>query len=303
MHNISYRFTSTGLGANESLWVTEFKAYEAISTPYEYDIGLKSKSADIDMENVLSSPCQFIMEVDGEQKLVNGVLSQFNQLHQVGEYTFYRAVLVPRLWQSSLYKTNEVYLDMTIRDIIEAVLKECGMSSVDYAFKLSGNYTKWPYRCQFGETHLGFISRLMEHEGLYYYFEQGEDSEKLIICDSHDQQQPMPNPDVNYTPMTGLDTHKTCDNVYSLICCQNRISKNIKLKDYNYEKPSLDISGDADIDSRIGVGEVYLYAENFDTPEEGKQLAEVRARRSVQQRSNFMAKAGFIEFLPGILLT
>lgn len=298
MSKIEYRFNSKGLGPNESLIVVDFKGFESISSPYEFTINLKSESPEIDLEEMLNKRCTFEMEFDGEIKKFHGVLSVFDQLHQVGKYTLYQAVLVPQLWQLSLYQTNEIYLDMTVEDIIKAILEECDIPSLDCEFNLMSSYTKWPFRCQFGETHLQLISRLMEHQGIYYYFEQGDNAEKIIFCDNMQSQKPMKTPEVNYTPITGLDKHTVFDNIQSLVCRQNRLPKNLILRDYNYEKPSLDVEGSATIDDK-GIGEVFNYGENFDTPEEGKQLAKARAEELACTKERFYGESAVYRFIPG----
>lgn len=298
MPSIDYRFNSKALTAGEDLIVVDFKGIEAISEPYEFTINLKSESTEIDLGAMLSNRCTFEMEFDGDIKKYHGVLSVFDQLHQVGKYTLYQAVLVPTIWQLSLYRTNEIYLDMGVRDIIEAVLEESKIPSLDYEINFSGAYTTWPFRCQFGETHLQLLSRLMEHQGIYYYFEQGDNAEKIIFCDSLLSQKSMNNPKVNYAPITGLDKHTVFDNIQSLVCRQNRLPKNLVLKDYNYEKPSLDIEGTAVIDEE-GVGEVFNYGENFDTPEEGKQLAKVRAEELGCKKERFYGGSAVYRLTPG----
>jgi type VI secretion system secreted protein VgrG len=298
MSELEYRFYSKGLSSKETLTVVDFKGFESISSPYEFTINLKSESAEIDLEKILTNRCTFEMEVDGNIRKFHGVLSTFDQLHQVGKYSLYQAVLVPRLWQLSLYHTNEIYLDMSVQDIIKAVLEECGIPSLDYEINLSGSYTTWPFRCQFGETHLQFISRLMEHLGIYYFFDQGSDAEKIVFCDNLQFQKSMKNPTVNYTPVTGVDKHAVYDNIYSLVCRRNRMSKSLTLKDYNYEKPSLDVEGTATIDEK-GIGEVYSYGENFDTPEEGKQLATVRAEKLGCTKEHFYGDSAIHRLIPG----
>jgi len=124
------------------------------------------------MDAMLTDYCTFTMTVGNYEKPVHGVLSEFEQMQQVDQFTLYRAVLVPRLWHLTLYKANEVYLNdkngnpgTTVPDIVEFVLKECGFTDLDYKMNLNGDYLKRDYRCQWNETHFQYISRLMEHEG------------------------------------------------------------------------------------------------------------------------------------------
>ena len=239
---ITYEFTSKGLKDSEKLIVTDFRGSEAISEPYEYTISLKSESADIDMDEMLSTPCTFLMTIGRYQRPVHGCLSDFEQLHQADQFTMYRAVLVPRLWQLTLYKANEVYLKdlnsqngTTVPDIIEIVLKECGFTTLDYELRLNASYPRRPYRCQWNETHFQYISRLMEHEGICYYFDQDKASEKIVFCDSLNLHKNMKDADVNYAPVSGVDIHTASSNIRSLVCRKKRMPKTVVLQDYNYE--------------------------------------------------------------------
>ncbi|MBF0352581.1 MAG: type VI secretion system tip protein VgrG [SAR324 cluster bacterium] len=298
MSEFSYTFACKAVKPDETLFVVSFKGVESLSTPYEYTIDLKSKSAEIDMEAMLHNPCTFTMKVGDSEAPVHGILSNFEQLHQVGEYTLYRAVLVPRLWQLSLHRANEIFLDMNIEDILKQVLEEGGLTSMDYEIQLNGSYPVWSFRCQYSETHLNYISRVMEHWGLYYYFVQEEDKEKLVITDNKQNHQKMPKPTLNFAASTGLAT--TYDNVQSLVCRQNRMPKKIILKDYNYEKPSVDDSGEATVDDK-GEGELFVYGDNFDTPEEGKLLATVRAEEIRCTKEMFYGESHVARLVPGFI--
>lgn len=298
MPSIQYRFQSQEVGTGDDLIVVDFTGFEAISEPYEFVINLKSENAEIDLEAMVGSRCTFEMEFDGDIKKYHGILSEFDQLHQIGKYTMYRATLVPRLWLLSLYQTNEIYLDKNIQDIIEVVFEECDIPSLDYKINLSSSYPTWEFRCQFGETHLDFLSRLMEHQGIYYYFEQSDNSETIIICDTMQSQESMKDSEVNYGTLTGLDKHMVFNNIYSLVCRQTRIPKKMMLRDYNYEKPSLNIEGSADMDSK-SVGEVFTYGDNFETPEEGQQLAKVRAEEMISRKIRYHGDSAVFRMSPG----
>ncbi len=296
--NIIYEFTSPALESNETMIVIDFKGFESISKPYEYIINLKSESPDIDMEAMLNNRCTFRMAIGEHETPIHGILSDFVQMHQVGQYTLYRAILVPRVWQLSLHRTNEIYLDMNIEDIIKVVLEEGGLTSLDYELNLSQTYKTWEYRCQFGESHLNLISRLMEHEGIYYYFKQDNECEKLIITDSRQQHIKMNKPDVTYTPATGLDLGESIDHIHTLLCRRKRMPKKIILKDYDYEKPTLDVKGEAVVDEK-GTGEIFVYGENFHTPKEGKRLAQVRAEEILSCREIFHGDGLISRMCPG----
>lgn len=298
---IAYRFKSRGLDPEQTLVVMAFQGQEAVSRPYEFTIELKSRATELDLDALLSSRCQLDLSVGGKTRSIHGVLASFEELNQTGEFTFYRAVLVPRFWQLSFYRTNEVYLEQTVPEIIEAVLQEGGLTGADYELRLMRSYRSWPYRCQFGESHLDFVSRLMEHEGIYYYFVQDGDADKLIVSDHRQFHDDLPEAKVRYSPPSGMDLTHFQDKVHSLVCRQTRLPHKLILRDYNDDNPSVDIRGEAIVDDR-GLGEVYDYGDNIDSPEEGKTLADIRAEQLRAGKRVFHGDGMVARLQPGFLV-
>jgi len=269
-----FTFVSQGLPEDTFSAVT-FKGTEGISRLYEYDITLASDDPEIDLRGVLQNPATLTIHGDGQDRPIHGILAQFEQLHEVKGRYFYRALLVPRLWQADLYRENQLFLDKTVPNIIEEILKQAGLTTRDYELKLTRNYPRWEYICQYRETDFDFISRWMEREGIYFFFEQGEQGEKLIITDSSTAHRDIPgNTTIPFSPPSGLMPEQEA--IKAFICRQKRLPNRVILKDYNYRKPSLDLKAETVVDAK-GRGNVYFYGEHFKTPEEGHALAEVRA--------------------------
>jgi len=270
------RFTFVSQGLPEDTFsAVQFKGMEGISRLYEYDITLASDDPEIDLKGVLQNPATLTIHGDGQDRPIHGILAQFEQLHEVKGRYFYRALLVPRLWQADLYRENQLFLDKTVPDIIEEILKQAGLTTRDYELKLTKNYPRWEYICQYRETDFDFISRWMEREGIYYFFEQGEQDEKLIVTDSSTAHRDIPgNTTIPFSPPSGLMPEEEA--ITAFICRQKRLPNRVILKDYNYRKPSLDLKTETVVDAK-GRGNVYFYGEHFKTPEEGHELAKVRA--------------------------
>jgi type VI secretion system VgrG family protein len=270
------RFTFVSQGLPEDTFaVVEFKGTEGISRLYEFDITLASDDPEIDLKGVLQNPATLTIKGSDQDLPIHGILGQFEQLHEVKGRYFYRALLVPRLWQADLYRENQLFLDKTVPHIIEEILKQAGLTTQDYELKLTRSYHQWEYICQYGETDFDFISRWMEREGIYFFFQQGEDNEKLIITDSSTAHEDIRGDStIPFSPPSGIVPEKEA--IMAFICRQKRLPNKVILQDYNYRKPSLDLKAEAEVDSS-GRGDVYLYGEHFKTPEEGHELANIRA--------------------------
>ncbi len=300
LHKKKFDFVSRALPA-DTFGVVRFKGVEGFSTCYQFEIDLVSKNAEIDLTTVLKNPVSFtILREDGDIPF-HGILAQFEQLNEVDEYVFYRAILVPKLWWLSLTHHNQVFLNKTVPEIIEEVLKDGGLTSLDFEFKLQEDYPKWEYLCQYRESHLNFVSRWMEREGMYYYFEQTEGSEKVIITDTKVAHTDMPEgKTMYYSPVSGLDDLHREEVIKAFICRQKMLPGKLSLKDYNYMKPSMEITGSAEV-SPDGRGEVYIYGEHFRTPKEGNALAKVRAEELLCQERRFHGDGTIPYLRPGYL--
>lgn len=271
--------------ADDTFAVVRMSGHEAISRPYRFELVLVSDDARLDLDAVLAASAHFkILAPDDSSRATPyaGMLAEFDQLHQVGGFTFYRAVLVPRLWQLSLYRNSEVYLhEQTIPEIIEGLLKGARLHAAadgggDYQLRLTGSYRARSYVCQYQETPLDFISRWMEKEGIYYHFEQAEGRERLVLLDDRIQQPPQALA-VNYRPADELDTGLAPDSVQAFVCRTRPLPARVVLQDFNHRRASLPLVVSADV-SASGLGEEMIYGENFRTPEEGERYARIRAQ-------------------------
>ena len=277
---LRFRFSSAAF-SEDTFDVVDIDGFEAICRPYRFALTLVSDDAQIDFNKILQSTATLcIYSPDGEQKIpYHGVIEQFEQSRRVGNYVFYKAVLVPRLWRLSLYQISEVYLnEQTIPEILEGILKSSQFSSRDYLISLTGDYRKRSFVCQYEETHLDFLSRLMEREGLYYFFDHGDATDgvdKLLVVDSLIEQ-PAATLEVRYRPVDELDTGVYADCVQDFSCRQKPLPRRVIVQDYNYRKAAVKLIADADV-SVDGVGDVMFYGENFRTVVEGQRYAKLRA--------------------------
>lgn len=301
---INFKFNHSTLTDSDNVSVVKFNGDEGISKLFEFTIELKSSNADLDIDAILESPASLEIGLGDDTRKIQGIVSHFDAVRQINNDTIYIATLVPRLWELSLYHTNEVYLEMTVTEIIETVLKEAGFSSLDY--DVSGiedndvTSKVWPYKCQYGETHLDFISRLMERDGIYYYFVEGDVGEKVVFCNSLNFQEAIAIPDVLYSPVSSLEINALEDTVNSFVSQQKRLPYKVLVKDYNDDKPSVDIKGEAVIDDKANkASEIYVWGQNIETPEEGGVLAQIRAEEFLAGKRTYHGESSVVRLVTG----
>ncbi|KXV03601.1 type IV secretion protein Rhs [Caballeronia megalochromosomata] len=279
--NKRFDFTSEAFGADKFA-VVEMEGFESISQPFRFVLTLVSADASIDFDTMLSHRASFVIygPEGGIRAPYHGILAEFEQLHRTDGYVFYRAVLVPRLWRLSLFRVSEVYLDeRPITETVRGVLETGRLNSADYDFKLTGSYRPRTFVCQYQETYLDFVSRWLEKEGIYYYFDHSGGADKLVVIDDKIMHDGNALP-VAYRPDDSLDTGLAADSVRDFVCRQKPLPHEVVLQDYNYRKAAVQLKARATV-SDAGIGEVMLYGENFRDQQEGDRYAKLRAQELI----------------------
>lgn len=294
-----FSFDIQGFDKN-TFHVVRFTGEEGLSELYRFEIVLYAGDKDVDFEKALTNTATFsILRQQGNIPF-HGILERFEQLSHSGPYSFYRAVLVPKAWWLTQTTHNQIFLSQNNQQFLTAVLKDGGLNpGIDFKITLRQNYPTWDYICQYGETHFEFASRWMERDGLYYFFEQGHSSEKLVITDTLTAHTPMPQgASFRYSPPSTMQAGHGEEVVTDFILTRKRLPQKVQLKDYNYETPSLEVQGEALV-SQNGQGVRYLYGLHFKTASQGNALAKIRAQE-YQCREQLFTGTSAIPFVrPG----
>jgi type VI secretion system secreted protein VgrG len=258
--------------------VLGFRGEEAISRPYEVEVFLSlphEPGGEPDLADAIGAKA--VLTVDRARLGVPpfhlaGVFAHVEVLHATEGRLLLRAVVVPRLWQLGLSEHSRIFTKMKVPDILREVLGDNGLTDVEMRL---GSYEIEEHVCQYKESDLAFVSRWMEREGIFYFFEHGEDGEKLVLCDQRRYDDDKQGTPVRFFAQTG-DDHSARDALRSFRCRRAIVPARVRLKDYDYAKPNLNVSGAAPV-SDTGAGEVSLYGERFFSPAAGERLAKIRA--------------------------
>lgn len=304
VQSVSFEFTTEAIaGDEEPLRVVNMAGEEGLSKPYRFTLDLMRREPIEDVDRLLREDCTLTLTVGEDTRHIHGVLAHFEEQKPVGDHTLYQAVLVPRLWKLSLFHTNEVYIDQNVPETLADLLETIGLQrDIDYELSLSDEYRDWPFRCQYDETHLNFLQRITEREGIYYFFEQGEESERIIFCDDRGVHEDINRAEVEFAEAAGFELAESRANIHALVCRQQRMPAKVVLKDYNPENPSVDIKAEADVDAD-GSGEVFLFGDNIRSSEEAKSLAQARAEGLQCRKKQFHGEGMAAPLEPGYCFT
>jgi type VI secretion system secreted protein VgrG len=288
----SFSFTVQGKPA--SLFsVVEFEGEEQISAPYRFSLTLATREKQLDPKDVVRKKAMLGIKCPQGKSSFGGVVWSLHFLHSRNDIFFYKAVLVPHLQLLSLTQHNQVFLNLTLPQILEQVLKDSAIT--EYDMKLTGSYSQLEYICQYNETNLQFISRLMEQSGISYFFRQGDQGETLVMTDNRAAHMPLQDKPLLYLPPSGLDDPERDFKVSKLVQETAIVPQTVVLKSYNYQTPNLDLKVQAEV-SPEGVGTHYSYGEFYQTVSEGQRLAGIRAEELLAGQEVFLG-AGTSPFL------
>ncbi|HYL99546.1 MAG TPA: type VI secretion system tip protein TssI/VgrG, partial [Blastocatellia bacterium] len=180
----------TALAADELL-LQGFHGSEGISRLFKFELSMQSENPSISFDSVVgkTATIQVVLQ-DGKKKYINGIIASFSQGGTSPVFSYYTATLVPWFWMLTRTSDCRIFQNMTAPDIIEKLFNEHGFS--DFRKSLTGNYKTREYCVQYRETTFNFISRLMEEEGIFYFFEHEAEKHTLVMADSPSEFKPCP---------------------------------------------------------------------------------------------------------------
>ncbi len=168
----------------DQLVLTAFDGEEALSELFSYRLELMSPDDALDADKILGKKVTFtVYRAEADPRIFNGVVKSFHAgPKRTRGFRTYHAEVVPWTWFLSRTSDCKIFQEKSVKDIIEEVFGEYGLT--DFEFKLSGSYKKHVYRVQYRETDLDFVCRLMEEEGMFFYFTHEDGKHNMVIADS-----------------------------------------------------------------------------------------------------------------------
>jgi len=180
----------TPLGA-DTLLFHGLHAREELGRVSEFQVDLLSQKGDIALDDILGKNVNIrVMTAKNQTRYFNGYVTRFAQRGKLGRYHRYLAVVRPWLWFLSRTADCRIFQNKTVPDILKAVFGDHG--AAEFALELSQTYEPWTYCVQYRETDFNFVSRLMEHEGIYYYVRHTDGHNTLVLVDSGSAHSPCP---------------------------------------------------------------------------------------------------------------
>ncbi len=283
---VSLAFAAGKVGPGE-VTLRGVRGRERISRLFSLDLYLVRDagpfSAD-ELDTLFTVPCAVALG-DGPGDVVRGVLESVRQLDVTRGTACYVARLVPTVALLGLGRTNRIFQDLTVPEIVAAVLAGYHLAPErDYRILSRGKSPRREYVVQYDESDWDFLQRWLEHEGHYYWFEHGGPAEMLVISDSREGAPPIAAPStVRFRSRNTLDAGDE-HTVQGWELVQRRTPARVAVFDYNYRTPHVRLLARAPAVEKGGFGTVMRYGDHFKTVDEGAHLARIHGERLAAAR-------------------
>ena len=294
----------TPLG-KDVLLLTGLKGMESLSALFDFQLNFVSENHSIPFPDIIGKNVTVsIVLADGGNRYFNGIISHFSQGRGGGEssasdpmISYYTGRMVPWFWLLTQTADSRIFQDKSVPDIVEQIFSEKGFQ--DYNFRLHGTYEPMGYCVQYRETDFNFISRLLEENGIFYFFEHQNGKHNLVIADTRDENKPCPNQaDASYQ-ITGGGWLKE-DVITSLEYRQEIRPAKYFLRDFNFETPAA-IEYESKAKEVLGPGEreIYDYHGRFMKRSLAEHLTNRRMEEEEAQVTTIMGESDCRAFTSG----
>lgn len=279
-------FTFVASGAPLDMQVVHFSGHEGLSRLYEFSVDLACEDS-VDPAPVGKAA---VLNILGEilPRHVHGIISRFEYVHELAGRVVYRATVVPKVWRLQYRHNSRIFQQVNTPQIIQRVLKDAGLPSDSYRLQLSDTYDPRDYCVQYRESDWNFLSRLMEEDGIFYFFEHHADKHVIVFGDGPGACQPIAQGErlPFYPPSSMVNAE---DHVSQFQFVEEIRPGRVSLRDFNFKKPALpmevkhNVEDDADL-------EVYDYPGEYQdpgrgSPAKGATIAKIRLDESQASRA------------------
>ena len=262
---------------------------EELGRLFSLDIEAGSERGDLKADALLGKGVSVEMQCPrGGVRYFHGFVSRFNRIPRPGtRYFAYQLTAVPWLWFLTRHSDCLIFQNKTLQDIVRDVFSRRGFS--DFKFQLSGNYTPWEYCVQYRETDFNFVSRLLEQEGVYYYFEHEKDKHTAVFADSPAAHQPFPKYEkLTFSALTSIHEHDQ-EHVYDWVAEGRHHSGKYQHTDYHFPTPNADLKTPESNPGKFAHSdfEIFDYPGEYDKRSDGEQWSRVRMEELRADRETF----------------
>ncbi|MEX5687868.1 type VI secretion system Vgr family protein [Pseudomonas silesiensis] len=295
------KLTTPAIG-QQALLLERFCGTEGLSTLFSFELSLISQDARLELKSLIGQPALLEIELaTGGARFIHGYINRFSLQGSDGGLARYSATLSPWLWMLSRRSDSRIFQEQTIEDIVRTVFAHYE-ALPSFEFRLDQPLKSHSYITQYRENDLDFVLRLLEGEGLFFYFDHSKEGHQLIITDHSRNLEPLPQqPQIRYHSASVTETADSITQWSS-----NRVlqSGRMAIQTFDYRQPrnplpvsmpSLNVQGE------VPSYEIYDFPGHYShaMPANGETLVRHRLEAMEVQGKTFQGSSNCRAMLPG----
>ena len=258
-------FTFEVEGCALPLRVVRFSGDEALSRLFEFHIEIASDGAEL--SDYVGKYGALTIEGIDEPRFVHGLIRHAEYVGETRDFVLHELVVVPQVWRLGNRQDCRIFQELPTPAIVQQVLEEAGVTADRFRFEVTGSYAPRNYCVQYRETDWDFISRLLEEDGIFYFFEHTEEKHVLVMADQPGAHKPIPgDPALWFNPPGGFVNDR--EHVDAFRFGESVRPGRVSLRDFYFPKPDtpMEVREDFEKDPDL---EVYDYPGEYRRPDRG----------------------------------
>ncbi|WP_261845084.1 type VI secretion system Vgr family protein [Aliamphritea ceti] len=300
------RFFFTAAGASDDFHLVKMTGEEGLSKSFRFNVEVVSQYPDIELTPILAQPGLITLHDltnDGEPytRFIHGVVTEAELEESSLRQSTYHFVVEPKTELLNLRAGCRIFQQQSTQQIITTLLDEAGFSGDEFEFRLQGAYPAREYCVQYNETELEFMQRLLEEEGIHYFFEHEEALHRIVFSDSSATHTPIENqseiPYFHDAQGALREQH-----IFRFDYSEAIVSGRSQLRDFDFTRPTLTLES-AQQDELDQALEVYQYPGRFQHTDAGDRFAQVVLESINVQRRTVSAQSDVNRLIPGFSFT
>lgn len=269
---------------------------EAVSSEYSFDIALKSDDVDLEASDFLGKPVTAALSTTEGERYFSGLVSRFSMSHYARGVAHYELTIRPWTWFLSKRHDCRIFQEKSVLEILEEVLSAHPQAAIDV--RTGASYPEREYCVQFGESDLDFAKRLMEEEGIFYFFEYADGASTMVLVDDVLSLSSVPGFEtVRYNADTARRIEQD-DWIRDWKSSSSVVSGAVAHTNYDFKNPSSDLM--AEQANPLGFdgddAQVYSYPETHLDVGRGEDLATIR-QEEIQTEHRAVTARGMVRGL------
>jgi type VI secretion system secreted protein VgrG len=256
---------------------------EELGRLFGYELVLYSLNGEINLDELLGKSITIALErADEGVRYFNGLCSRISQGGREGRYHVYYATVRPWLWFLTRTRNYRIFQEKSVPDILKEMFDHhAGIANVK--FELTESYAPWTYCVQYNESDFAFVSRLMEHEGIFYFFKHEDGKHQLILADSNSAYVDAYDEEIPFIPPQERARPEQ-EHVNEWSISRELQPGKYALTAYDFEKPSVDLQVRSNIEREHALAEYEFFEFGGDFVDRGD--GELYARTRIEEEQS-----------------